>query len=130
LIKVRKAYPINIVKLLTDNGSRFMDHFTGKKKDLITGDRILAGKHAFDVLCKSLAIKHRLILPRHSQTNRMIARFYGRSSEIVGQTRFGSAAGLESTLCNYIKVYDNTITQRTLDHQMPIQALKRWHEKT
>ena len=59
----------------------------------------------------------------------MVARFYGHSSEIVGQTRFGSAAELESTLRNYLKIYNNSIPQRALEHQTPIQALKNWHDK-
>jgi transposase InsO family protein len=129
LIKVKKACPINIVKLLTDNGSQFTDRFTSKKKDPVTGDRIPSGEHAFDVLCKSLAIEHRLIPPRHPQTNGMVERFNGRISEIVGQTRFSCAAELESTLRNYLKVYNNTIPQRALDHQTPIQTLKKWHDK-
>jgi IS30 family transposase len=53
----------------------------------------------------------------------------GRISEIVNQTRFGSAAELESTLRNYLKIYNNNIPQRALGHQTPIQALKLWHEK-
>ena len=129
LIKVKNACPINIVKLLTDNGSQFTDRFTSRKKDPISGDRIPTGKHAFDVLCKDLAIEHRLIPPRHPQTNGMVERFNGRISEIVNQTRFGSAAELESTLRNYLKIYNNNIPQRALEHQTPIQTLKKWHEK-
>lgn len=129
LIKVKDACPIKIVKLLTDNGSQFTDRFTSKKKDPVTGDRIPSGKHAFDVLCKALAIEHRLIPPRHPQTNGMVERFNGRISEIIGQTRFRSAAELESTLRNYLKIYNHSIPQRALEHQTPIQALKKWHDK-
>jgi transposase InsO family protein len=99
------------------------------RKDLITGDCIPSSKHAFDVLCKSLSIQHRLIPPRHPQTNGMVERFNGRISEIVGQSRFGCAAKLESTQRNYLEVYNNTIPQRALDHKTPIQALKKWHHK-
>ncbi len=58
----------------------------------------------------------------------MVERFNGRISDIVNQTRFGSAAELESTLRNYVKIYNNSIPQRALKHQTPIQALKEWHE--
>ncbi len=34
----------------------------------------------------------------------MVERFNGRISDIVNQTRFGSAAELESTLRNYVKI--------------------------
>lgn len=53
-------------------------------------------------------------------------RFNGRISDIVNQTRFGSADELESTLRNYVKIYNHNIPQRALKHQTPIQALKQW----
>ena len=43
--------------------------------------------------------------------------------------RFGSSAELESTLRNYLKIYNHSIPQRALKHQTPIQALKMWQEK-
>lgn len=127
LNKVRDACPIKIVKLLTDNGSQFTDRFTSNKKDA-EGQRIPSGKHVFDVLCGQFKIEHRLIPPRHPQTNGMVERFNGRISEIVNQTRFGSAAELESTLRSYLKIYNNSIPQRALNHQTPIQALKEWQK--
>lgn len=54
---------------------------------------------------------------RHPQTNGMVERFNGRISEIVNQTRFASAAELESTLYNYVKIYNHNIPQRALKHQ-------------
>ena len=128
LSKVKAACPIKIVKLLTDNGSQFTDRFTSKKKD-DEGTRIPSGKHVFDVFCKQSDIEHRLIPPRHPQTNGMVERFNGRISDIVNQTRFGSAAELESTLRNYLKIYNHSIPQRALKQQTPIQALKMWQEK-
>jgi transposase InsO family protein len=123
LCKVKTACAVKIVKLLIDNGSQFTDRFTSKKKDE-EGNRIPSGKHVFDVQCKKFKVEHRLIPPRHLQTNGMVERFNGRISEIVGQTRFGSAAELESALRNYLKIYNNNIPQRALNHQTPIQALK------
>jgi len=122
LSKVKKACPIKIVKLLTDNGSQFTDRFTSKKKTP-------SGNHVFDRLCKQFQIEHRLIPPRHPQTNGMVERFNGRISDIVSQTRFGSRAELESTLRNYLKIYNHNIPQRALKHRTPIQALKDWQEK-
>ena len=129
LIKLNKACPIAIVKLLTDNGSQFTDRFSSRTKDPETGDRIPSGKHAFDMLCKQLAIEHRLIPPRHPQTNGMVERFNGRVSEVVNQTRFASRAELESTLRNYLKIYNHNIPQRALDNETPIQAMKKWQAK-
>jgi len=124
LAKVHQASPVKIVKLLTDNGSQFTDRFTagGKKKEP-------SGTHVFDRLCKQLGIEHRLIPPRHPQTNGMVERFNGRISDIVNQTRFGSRAELETTLRNYVKIYNHNIPQRALNHKTPIQALKEWGEK-
>lgn len=59
----------------------------------------------------------------------MVERFNGRISEIVNQTRFASAAELESTLRNYVKIYNHNIPQRALKHQTPIQALKKWQQE-
>ena len=59
----------------------------------------------------------------------MVDRFNGRISEIVGQTRFWSAAELASTLQSYLKLYNHNIPQRALNHQTPIQALKEWQAK-
>ena len=122
----RRYLFVAIVKLLTDNGSQFTDRFTSKQKDPETGDRIPSGKHAFDVLCKHLAIEHRLIPPRHPQTNGMVERFNGRISELVNQTRFASRSELESTLCNYLKIYNHNIPQRALNNETPVQAMKKW----
>jgi hypothetical protein len=79
-------------------------------------------------LCKQFSIDHRLIPPRHPQTNGMVERFNGRISDIVNQTRFGCASELESTLHNYVKVYNHNIVQRALKHQTPIQTLKKRQE--
>jgi hypothetical protein len=43
----------------------------------------------------------------------MVERFNGRISELVKQTRFASAAELETTLEHYSKVY-NTTSHNTL----------------
>jgi len=129
LIKLNNACPIAIVKLLTDNGSQFTDRFSSKKKDPETGDRIPSGKHAFDVLCRQPVIEHRLIPPRHPQTNGMVERFNGRISEVVNQARFTSRAELELTLRNYMKIYNHNIPQRALNNETPIQEIKKWLAK-
>ena len=101
---------------------QFTDRFTIKK-------RVPSGRHKFDVRCKALGIEHRLCPPRHPQTNGMVERFNGRISAVVSQTRFTSAAELESTLTNYVKTYNQRIPQRALNHLSPVQALKNWQAK-
>lgn len=122
LNRLEQTAPMKIIKLLTDNGSQFTDRFTSKKREP-------TGRHKFDVRCKALNIEHRLCPPRHPQTNGMVERFNGRISEVVSQTRFASAADLESTLLNYMKTYNHLIPQRALKHISPVQALKEWHTK-
>ena len=119
LNRLQSTAPMKITKLLTDNGSQFTDRFTNKKREP-------SGKHKFDVRCKVLGIEHRLCPPRHPQTNGMVERFNGRISEVVNQTRFASAAELESTLGSYLKTYNHQIPQRALNHLSPVQALKKW----
>ncbi len=94
LRRLNKAAPMHIKTILTDNGSQFTDRFTSKKRTPL-------GKHAFDLVCAEFGIDHRLIRPRHPQTNGMVERFNGRISKLVGQTRFASAAELDSTLTQY-----------------------------
>jgi transposase InsO family protein len=120
LAKGRAACPVEILKLLTDNGSQFTDRFTAKGKN-----RELSRPHLFDRLCNQFDIEHRLILPRHPQTNGMVERFNGRISDIVDQSRSGSAAELESTLRSYVKIYNHNIPQRAFECQTPVQALKQ-----
>ena len=122
LRRLKLASPIKIIKLLTDNGSQFTDRFTTK-------DRKPSGQHAFDKVCAAMGIEHRLAPPRHPQTNGMVERFNGRISEVVNQTRFASRAELESTLRNYLKIYNHNIPQRALNNETPIQAMKKWQAK-
>ena len=114
--------PIKITKILTDNGTQFTDKFTCKEKTP-------SGNHVFDKGCKKHNIEHRLIEPRHPQTNGMVERFNGRISGIVKQTKFASQKELEMTLFNYSKTYNGQIAQRALNHQTPIQALKMWQQE-
>ena len=59
----------------------------------------------------------------------MVERFNGRISGLVAQTRFSSAAELETTLKLYLSTYNHSIPQRALHHRTPIQALKAWQDK-
>ena len=102
LRRLVRAAPIGIGKILTDNGSRFTDRFTAKNKQP-------TGQHVFDKSCAEFAIKHRLTPPRRPRTNRMVERFNGRVSEVIQQTRFASAHGLEATLTHYVNTYNRHI---------------------
>ena len=114
-----QAAPFRIQKCLTDNGSEFTDRFLARAQQP-------SGNHAFDQTCTEQAIEHRLIPPRHPQTNGMVERFNGRIAEVLQTHRFDSTADLETTLHRYVSLYNQHIPQRALGHRSPVQALKQW----
>lgn len=122
LRQLQAAAPMRIEKVLTDNGSQFTDRFTTK-------DKRPSGKHAFDRECALLAIEHRLIKPRHPQTNGMVERFNGRISDVLATTRFRSREDLQTTIERYVKLYNDHLPQRALGHKTPLQALRTWHKE-
>ena len=99
---------MKITKRATDNGSQFRDRFMSKGKEP-------SGGHKFDKRCVGLGTEHRLIAPRHPQTNgrveRFNRRFNRRISEVLGQTRFKSGAELAATLTRYAQAYNHRIPQ-------------------
>jgi transposase InsO family protein len=121
--RLAKVCPFKIEKILTDNGKEFTDRFTAQ------GEREPSGRHPFDQACQVLGAEHRLIPPRHPQTNGRVERFNGRIAELLRSTHFRSASELAIALDHYLKLYNGQIPQRALDHQCPLQALKAWREK-
>ncbi|MDR2113203.1 MAG: integrase core domain-containing protein, partial [Candidatus Accumulibacter sp.] len=89
-------------------------------------DKKASGEHPFDRACARSKIGHRLIPPRHPQTNGMVERMNGRIQEILQQTRFASAKELETTLKRYLAAYNHHIPQRALEHRTPVQAIEEW----
>jgi len=122
LRRLHAVAPMKIEKLLTDNGSQFTDRFTSKTKEP-------TGKHAFDRECALLGIEHRLIKPRHPQTNGMVERFNGRISDILATTRFRSREDLQTTIERYAKLYNEHLPQRAIAHKTPLQAMRAWREQ-
>ena len=108
---------------MTDNGKEFTDRFCA------TGEREPTGKHGFDRICHAQHIEHRLIPPRHPQTNGMIERFNGRISEVLATNRFRSGEHLAATLQRYVNVYNHHLPQRALGHVCPVEALEQWRVK-
>ena len=115
---IKKA-PFIITKVLTDNGKEFTDRF------IANGERKPTGQHPFDQVCQAEGIEHRLIKPKHPQTNGMVERFNGRISEILATTHFDASRDLQETLYQYQKIYN----YQNIGHITPIQALKDWHKK-
>jgi len=121
LRRLRAASPIKIVKLPTDNGSQFTDRFTSKKNEP-------SGQHVFDRECVLLGIEHRLIPPRHPQTNGMVERFNGRISDILATTHFDYRVQLATTTDRYAILYNQHIPQKALAHRTPLEAARQWQK--
>jgi transposase InsO family protein/transposase-like protein len=124
LQSVIEATPFKIKTILTDNGKEFTDRFCA------TGQREPTGEHEFDQECSSHQIDHRLIKPRHPQTNGMVERFNGRIAELLRATRFDSSADLEATLMRYQHTYNHYIPQKALGHIAPIEKLKEYYSQS
>ena len=62
------------------------------------GERDPTGRHRCDRICAHNGIEHRLIQPRHPQTNGRVERFNGRISEVLATTHFDTAQSLADTL--------------------------------
>jgi transposase-like protein len=123
LKRLIKAAPFKLAKVLTDNGKEFSDRCCA------TGERQPTGHHTFDQVCAEHAIEHRLIKPRHPQTNGMIERFNGRISEVIATTRFRSGEHPHQTPTRYVTLYNQHIPQRALKHSAPIACLKTWYHE-
>ncbi len=115
--------PFGVRTVLTDNGKEFTDRFSP------AGERQPTGRHPFDRLCGQKRIAHRLIQPRHPQTNGMVERFNGRISEIPRSERFVSAADLQETLTRYLWAYNHRVPQRALGLMTPIEKLQWWYSE-
>lgn len=121
LKRVREACPMHIYTLLADNGKEFTDRYVAN------GEREPTGKHPFDRLCVQHDIDHRLIKPRHPQTNGMVERFNGRISDILATHHFNSDESLEVALLRYVRIYNHAIPQKALGYKSPIEAMKLWY---
>ncbi len=84
--------PFKVQPVLTENGQEFTD------RGGAAGERDPTGRHRGDRICAHHGIEHRLIKPRHPQTNGRVERCNGRISEVLATTHFDAAQRLEDTL--------------------------------
>ena len=111
---IREVYrlcPIKIQTILTDNGKEFTDRFTAN------GEREPTGKHRFDKACTTLAIEHRLIPPKHPQTNGICERFHKTILNEFYQVTFrkklyDSLEMLQKDLDEWLDYYNNERTHQ------------------
>ena len=74
---LERTCPIRIRTILTGNGKASTDRLFGVRR------RAATRQHAFDMLCSTLGIEHRLAPPRSPQTNGMVERFNGRIEDVT-----------------------------------------------
>jgi len=121
--QVKAKCPFRIQTILTDNGKEFTDRFTSN------GERQPTGAHRFDQTCRRHGIEHRLIRPKHPQTNGMVERFQVRISNILKTTYFQTGDEMRATLYDYLKVYNERIVQRALGHLTPVEKMEQWEKE-
>ena len=68
---LHKAFPVNIIKLLTDNGNEFSGRM------IACQERQPTRNHKYEPLCRELGIEQRLTRPRTLKTNGVVKRFNG-----------------------------------------------------
>ena len=56
----------------------------------------------------------------------MVERFNGRLEQVLRSHHFNSADDLEKTLRRFVWLYNQHLPQKALNHEAPVQALKRW----
>jgi Integrase core domain len=122
LNEVNNRFPFEIKIILTDNGTQFTDRFTSQQQEP-------TGNHVFDKTCQELNIEHRLIKPRHPQTNGMVERFNGRISELIKSFYFRTFVDLSIALSDYLDMYNNQIPQKALNYKTPTQVILEWKDK-
>lgn len=118
LKRLVKRSPFKVRVTLTDNGKEFIDRFCA------TGKRVPTGKHPFGWECKAQGIEHRLIKPKHPQTNGMVERFNGRIADILRRMTFESLDDLADTLQRYGLIYNQHTAQKALGHTTPLDKFK------
>ncbi|MED5525955.1 MAG: IS481 family transposase [Pseudomonadota bacterium] len=124
LSHLTRQAPFKVRIVLTDNGKEFTDRFCA------TGQREPTGEHGFDQVCADQQIEHRLIKPRHPQTNGMVERFNGRIAVLLKENRFASAEDLAATLDRYQRLYNQFIPQKALSHMTPLDKLKAYYQES
>ncbi|MBP6735005.1 MAG: hypothetical protein KA142_10025 [Chromatiaceae bacterium] len=88
----RERSPLKITHVPTDKGKAFTDRCCA------TGQREPTGDHRFDPVGAAHAIAHRLITPRHPQTNGRVECCNDRVAEVLATHRCHSSEHLEDTL--------------------------------
>jgi transposase InsO family protein len=104
-------------------GKAFTDRLFGVRRRAVTRQR------AFETLCSTLGIEHRLAPPRSPQTNGMVERFNSRIEDVLESLHLRSSQELGMTLNHYVRRYNQPLAQSALGRKTPLQAMKQRHKR-
>jgi len=117
---LRKAWPIKMNRLLTDNENEFTDRLFASRESQPVGNNV------FDVLCQDVRIKHNSTPRCSKQTNGMVERLNGRIGAVLQIHRLNSTLEINQPLLRYLEHNNHQQAQSALQSRTPIQAMKHW----
>ncbi|MBF0194114.1 MAG: hypothetical protein HQL71_06125 [Magnetococcales bacterium] len=109
------AAPFIITRILTIKNSSFTDGYNEQKP---------TGEHPFDIACKKLDIQH-LLTQQAENNSKITVNSDEMFSEITGSKHFIANESLYETLKRYSVIYNEQITQISLDYLTPLQAVQK-----
>lgn len=104
---LKRASPIRIRTLLTDDGEEFTYRLFALRKRAVTGE------HEFDKPRAALGIEHRLTPLKSPHTNRLVERFNGRIEEVLQTQYFRSSENLGTRRLSCVSLYNQLLPQPT-----------------
>jgi len=122
LENVIEYYPFKIHTILTDNGFEFTDRFR------INNSNKPSGNHQFDKVCKKYKITHKLIKPKHPQTNGMVEKFNAKISNIIDTVTFKDKKRWRF-LYGYLYNYNHYIKHSGINRLTPFEKLKELYKQ-
>jgi transposase InsO family protein len=108
--------PYVIEKILTDNGMEYTDMITHKGTP--------SGAHAFDQICTTHFIEHRLTQVKHPWTNGQVERMNRTLKEnTVKKYHYGDAEQLNRHIQDFLRAYNCAKKLKALAYKTPLEYL-------
>jgi hypothetical protein len=115
LHNLAKAAPFIITRILTLKNNTFTDSTDEQKP---TGD------HPFDQACSKLDIQH-ILTKTTGHESKITVVTDEMYSKIIDSKHFIAKEGFYETLKRYSSIYNEQLTQISLDHSTPLQAVQK-----
>lgn len=122
LERVLEFFPFKVLRILTDNGSEYTNHYYKGGKAKTT--------HPFDQVCLDNGIKHRLTKVRTPRTNGMAERMVQMAKEkALRPFRYVSHEHMERGLLEWNNTYNCIRKHGSLQRRTPLQEAIRWYKE-